>query len=150
MIRWKNGYTLAEVLMVVVVIGVLAAMIIPRLSKSPEKAVAAEAAGILQSIRQAEIGYHFDAGSYLSPVNAGDWAKLGLDDPNTGTKFTYAVDGTGTVTATRTGGGTYTGDTITLAVDGTWGGRDYPNIPSNGSSSSGIRLGPPPGPVDGR
>ena len=148
MLQKKSGFTLAEVLMVVVVIGVLSALIIPRLSKTPEKAVAAEGAGILQSIRQAEIAYHFDAGAYLSPANAGDWAKLGLDNPNAGTpKFTYAVDGgTGTATATRSGGGTYGGTTILLTIAGVWDGT-HPHIPSNGTGAGvGIPVALPPNP----
>jgi len=135
MMRLKNGYTLTEVLMVVVIIGVLASMLMPRFMAQPERAAVAEASGFLGSIRQGEMAYRLDTNLYLSPSAASDWAKLGLDAPS-GTKWTYTVvggdpatAGTGTATAKRVGGD-YDGKTVTLAIDGTWGG-DHTLKPSN-------------------
>ena len=128
----KNGYTLTEILMVVIILAILASMTLPRLASQTEKANVSEGAGILGAIRQGEMAYRLDTGSYLSPASDADWAKLGLDNPNTGTpKFTYSVDGAGTGTATRAAdAGSYAGKTVTLTITGTWGG-DHPNVPSN-------------------
>ena len=135
MVRVRNGYTLAEVLVVVVIIGVLATLLIPRFTAQPERANAAEAAGFLGSIRQGEMAYRLDTGLYLAPADATDWAKLGLDTP-TSTKWSYSVvggdpatAGTGTATATRLTG-TYVTKTISLSIAGGWTG-DHPYVPSN-------------------
>ncbi|MBU9888430.1 MAG: prepilin-type N-terminal cleavage/methylation domain-containing protein [Candidatus Omnitrophica bacterium] len=126
MIGKKNGFTLTEVLMVVVIIGVLSSLIIPRFTAQPERANAAEAAGILGAIRQGELAYRLDTGVYLAP---GNWALLGLDNPNSA-KWTYTVDsGSGAATAERQGG-TYDGDTITLSITGQWSGS-HPFVPTN-------------------
>ena len=131
MMRMKNGFTLTEVLIVVVIIGVLAALTIPRFSAQPEKANAAEAAGILGAIRQGEMAYKLDTGSIsATPIDATGWAKLGLDNPNT-TKWVYTIDaGTAEVVATKQIDPN-SSKTIKLSIlTGTWGG-DHPNVPSN-------------------
>lgn len=129
MIRGRNGFTLPEVLIVVVIIGVLSALIIPRFAAQPERAKAAEAAGILGAIRQGEMAYKLDTGSYLStPADAVGWAKLGLDSPDSA-NWTYTIDSGGNGTATRKVG-TSVNKTILLSIAGVWGG-DHPNVPSN-------------------
>ncbi len=124
--RERTGYTLTEILVVIVILAVLASIVVPRMLPQTEKANAAEGAGMLGAIRQGEMAYRLDTGSYLSPGSDADWGKLGLDNPNNlaTRKFDYAVDGaSGTATATRVAsGGTYAGNTITLTITGTWGG----------------------------
>lgn len=128
MIRKKNGFTLTEVLMVVVIIGTLSALIIPRFTAQPERAHAAEAAGILGAIRQGELAYRLDTGNYYVP---GNWALLGLDDPNISNKWVYSVDASGTAIATRQNASAdYNGETIELSIAGVWGGsHDF--VPRN-------------------
>ncbi|MFH0839147.1 MAG: prepilin-type N-terminal cleavage/methylation domain-containing protein, partial [Candidatus Omnitrophota bacterium] len=54
MVVSKRGFTLLEVLMVVIIIGVLATLAIPQYTKTVEKARAAEAYSNLGTIRKAE------------------------------------------------------------------------------------------------
>ena len=119
----KKGFTLAEVLIVVVIIGVLAALIIPRFTGQSERAVVAEAVSMLSAIRQAEEAYNLGNGSYTNDLNL-----LDINIPG-GIKFGYGVDGGGNGTATRSSG-IYSGTTITLTITGTWGGT-HPFRPTN-------------------
>lgn len=84
----KKGFTLVEVLIVVVIIAVLASLILPRMLGQSPRAKAAEAFHMIGAIRRgAEI--RFDAtGSYVVPsvtldANtaggiSGNWMELGL------------------------------------------------------------------------
>src|SRR5437016_14564299 len=70
----RGGFTLVELAVVIVIIGVLAAFGIPRFLKSVERSKAAEAFAYLQSIRAAQERYHARAGTY-----ADDVTKLDID-----------------------------------------------------------------------
>jgi len=146
-----KGFTLAELLIVIVILGILGGIALPRFYPQAEKAHAAEAVSMLSAIRQGELAYHLESGEYLplesanSTVNAKDWAKIGIDQPpdttgstTTGPYFAYSVtsDDANTMTATamRTSRGnpsaSVLGMTITLDNTGTWGGS-HPNVPSS-------------------
>ena len=60
----KQGYTLAEVLVVIVIIGVLASLSIPRLTVAIERTRAAEGIHILEALLQAQKMYYADHGKY--------------------------------------------------------------------------------------
>jgi type II secretion system protein G len=125
MMKIEKGFTLAEVLIVVVIIGVLATLIIPRFFGQQERAVVAEAVGMLSAIRQGEEAWRLENGAYLV-LNSGSgaaWNNLGIDDPNNG-QWNYDVAASGTVTATRGAGGSNpcTNRTVTLTSAGVWGG----------------------------
>ena len=133
MIEKEKGYTLAEVLIVVVIIAVLAALLLPRFSGHSERAVVTEAIGMLSALRQAEIAYDLeDHATQYAPTTA----DLDVDIP-AGGAFTYSVAASGTVTATRTPAGACSGTDygsciIVLTVDGTWDGTStHPFTPSN-------------------
>ncbi len=88
----KKGFTLVEVLIVVVIIAILASLIVPRMLMQTDKAKAAEALQMIGAIRRAaERLYDFRStwsptGAYVSiesspfagGTNAGDWSDLGL------------------------------------------------------------------------
>ena len=57
MIKRKKGFTLTEVLVVVVILGILAGLILPRFFGQSERAVVSEAVGMLSAVRQAEASY---------------------------------------------------------------------------------------------
>ncbi|MFH0985893.1 MAG: prepilin-type N-terminal cleavage/methylation domain-containing protein [Candidatus Omnitrophota bacterium] len=128
MARDKKGFTLIEVLMVVAIIGVLAALVIPRYMGQGERGYVAEAAAMLSALRQGEVAYSLEnSAAYTATTSALDV------DISPSTKFTYSVTtASSLVTATRAGGGTtYSGTTITLGIDtGTWGGT-HPFKPNN-------------------
>lgn len=127
----KKGFTLTEILIVVVILGVLAALVLPRFMKQDERGIVAEAVANLSAIRQAEASFALEnSGAYTATL-----ANLDVDTSSS-TKFSYAVDGTtGTATATRlpasgTCSSTNFGNcTITLTAAGAWGG-DHPFKPA--------------------
>jgi prepilin-type N-terminal cleavage/methylation domain-containing protein len=84
----KKGFTLVEVLIVVVIIAILASLIVPRMLMQTDKAKAAEALQMLGAMkRAAERAYDFHGGfndgAYIfsDPAGgmiSGDWGDLGL------------------------------------------------------------------------
>lgn len=135
-LKKRSGFTLIEVLIVVVIIGILAALILPRMLSQPEKAVAAEANQFLGVLRRAQTNLvdSTGAGSFLTvaDVAAGgtnaEWQQLGMKPLDSGTKFTYACTGgtlancataanVCTCTATRIGTSSFTGATITVDLN---------------------------------
>lgn len=67
-VKTKKGFTLVELAVVIVIIGVLAAFGVPRFLKSVEKSKAAEAFGYLAAVRSAQERYQSQQGSYASSV----------------------------------------------------------------------------------
>jgi prepilin-type N-terminal cleavage/methylation domain-containing protein len=64
----RRGFTLVELTVVIVIVGVLAAFGMPRFLKSVEKSKAAEAFGYLSAVRSAQERYQSQQGSYAGSV----------------------------------------------------------------------------------
>ena len=62
----RGGFTLIELVVVVMIIGVLAAFAIPQLMRTMESTKADDAAGIVKMIGTANRMYFVDKGSYVS------------------------------------------------------------------------------------
>jgi prepilin-type N-terminal cleavage/methylation domain-containing protein len=86
----KKGFTLLEVLVVIIIIGILAALALPQYMKTIKKARIAEAASNIGSLRGAEIRYYQEKDEI---VIGDDFSNLDIEDPNdiANAYFTYTV-----------------------------------------------------------
>ena len=135
--RGKKGFTLLELLVVVIIIGILAAIALPRFMGQTERAKMTEALNAMASIREAEHTHEIAEGSYTSYLNTLGFSTGGGFTLTGGTTYTgrhWSIVVTNSdVVATRTAGD-YVNGTLTLNVsDGNWSaGGGYPFTPSEG------------------
>ncbi len=118
-----SGFTLLELLIAVIIIGILVTLAIPQFAKSTEQSKCSEAMGILKNMRTAQVDYYADNLTYTSSVSDLE-AYTGADYYSDGSNpdWTFSTTGgtdTFTLTASRTSGH-WSGKTITLNQDGTW------------------------------
>ena len=112
----QTGFTLIEVLIVVVILSVLAALVIPRMIASPEKAMVAEANHMLGALVRAEQARGDTGGGFIGAgtLLTANWNSLGMAIPASASKFVYACTSpTCTAARTPTGGSS---STLTLNV----------------------------------
>ena len=93
------GFTLVELMIVVVMIGIMASLILPRLRGHQERARVAEAINVLGAICRAQMAYFDENGAFLQLLPAGtatlpQWEQLGFQPPGAQAYWDY---GTGSV-----------------------------------------------------
>ena len=122
----KKGFTLVELIIVVIIVGILASIGLTQYNKVVEKSRAAEARMVLGTLRSAEFAEMSENGAYQTVANLAVGAPDGAC--STTHYFSYVcASASGLCTATRctSGGKPQQGTaswTKTLDVAGTWGG----------------------------
>jgi len=104
-----KGFTLVELIIVVIVAGILATFAVPQFAVTQERALDREAISVLGLIRSAEIAYRMEKSEFYpssgSRSTPGDTAQINrtlrLSLPNT-SSWNYNLASTGVITATRT------------------------------------------------
>jgi len=105
----KSGYSLVEILIVLVVIGILVALALPNYGKTKERSLDREARATLGLIRAAEKIYKMeqgffypDSGTESDAPDINSFLKLSI--PTSSVNWTYSVTGTtSTGSASRSG-----------------------------------------------
>ena len=75
----NKGFTLVELLVVVLIIAILASVALPQYARSVEKARAAEAIQILGDLARSQRIYHMTAGQYITDMKKLDLEVPGID-----------------------------------------------------------------------
>lgn len=126
----KKGFTLIELIVVVIVIGILATLAIPQYLKATEKAKGAKAKNALGLIAQAEKLYRADSDIYVT-CNDGEFGPTFIDyvelnelDTDSDWEYSVTEDNANngfSASAKRTCNGCqYDNGTITLDQNGAW------------------------------
>lgn len=129
----QGGFTLIEVMIVLVILAIIAGLAIPRFARTFERTYWDSSGQVLRAIYHGERAYFFTNNTYFPVAAGGNWRTISMDDPSTAqVTYSVAVDNvanppTFTATATRLDGacatstmqindqGTYTPDpTVTL------------------------------------
>ena len=94
----KKGFTLLELLIVVIIIGILVVIALPQYMKTIEKARSVEAVINIGSLRVAIERYWYERGSVTSDLD-----NLAIDNPNDQVErlFYYTITDDGTTGETR-------------------------------------------------
>ena len=107
-----HGFTLLEIIIVIIILGILAGLALPRFMRTAESVRGGEALKELTALRTALESFWFRNQSYIGAVLGGAGHNLFIDDPSTGQNphFVYTLNNITT--------NTYTITAIRNSVDG--------------------------------
>jgi len=91
-IRRSRGFTLIEILIVVIILGILAAIVIPQFSNASTAAKTSAVTSTAQSLRQQVALYKLQHGDKLPPA-ATFWTAMTTATDSTGAAYTTGPDG---------------------------------------------------------
>lgn len=134
-LRSQEGFTLIEMMVVIILVAALAAIAVPLYTQYLQQARTSEATGMIGAISAAEKTYKLKEGSYAAAAdNAAIKSTLGVDLADV-KYFSYAATAAGVITATGLAAAGTDLSTKTITYDlaaKTWGGTAPAwAIPSN-------------------
>ncbi|MBI4846578.1 MAG: prepilin-type N-terminal cleavage/methylation domain-containing protein [Candidatus Omnitrophica bacterium] len=136
MLQKSNGFTMVELMVVCLIIGILVTIAIPNYARSVERAKCSQAMHNIKTLRSAAIDFYAENQTFVGATRDVLATRVGANfDDNT--DWTYNVTtqtaGAWTLTATRRGGhwASVGQTTITLNQDETWGGTYNFNDPGD-------------------
>jgi len=121
----RRGFTLIELIMVVIVIGILVSIAVPTYLDTVERTKSKEAIATLQSILAAERNYAAERRVFRPAAQADDsaWLSIGMDNPNNNSEraFNYVINSstdTDFIASATRNSGPYLNNYITIDHNG--------------------------------